>query len=180
MLSAVLKRKLILNFYRYDTNRDGVLELDDFLQPAKLKAASLGIKSGSTEYKRMMAAKEENWVSLSNAMGNGDKGIIVLDEYLDKRSHASKHDDEKLMQTTKKIAGDSFDFLDHNHHGKISSKEYVKFLQHRGIAQATAEDAFKQLDTAGHGYLTKDQYQHLSLEYYFSDNPKAPGNWLYG
>lgn len=45
---------------------------------------------------------------------------------------------------------------------------------------AEAAAAFRQLDRNRDGYLTTDELIKNAEEFFFSEDPEAPGNWLVG
>ena len=64
--------------------------------------------------------------------------------------------------------------------GKLSADEYVKLEWCYGVTEEAAREAFRHLDRDGDGYLTLEEGMKAIEEFYLSDDPDAPGNWLFG
>ncbi|MFD6877298.1 MULTISPECIES: hypothetical protein [unclassified Streptomyces] len=54
---------------------------------------------------------------------------------------------------------------------------YIKSL---GASPADLKVAFAKLDTDGDGTLGREEIRRATEEYYTSEDPTAPGNWLFG
>jgi Ca2+-binding EF-hand superfamily protein len=48
------------------------------------------------------------------------------------------------------------------------------------VTEAEAADAFRRLDLDRDGYLSREEIFQNMKEYYFTDDPNAPGNWFFG
>jgi hypothetical protein len=64
--------------------------------------------------------------------------------------------------------------------GRLDENEYATILWCYGIADADARAAFRHLVTDGSGYLTNAAMEKVFAEFFRSDDPDAPGNWMIG
>ena len=69
---------------------------------------------------------------------------------------------------------------DKDRDGRIARAEYLGVAQSYAMTQEEAEEAFQHLDRDGDGYIDKDEMMLDTLEFFTSDDPDAPGNWLVG
>jgi Ca2+-binding EF-hand superfamily protein len=69
---------------------------------------------------------------------------------------------------------------DSNQDGKVSEQEYKNYLLTIQVTEAEAADAFRRLDLDRDGYLSREEIFQNMKEYYFTDDPNAPGNWFFG
>jgi uncharacterized protein (DUF2141 family) len=64
--------------------------------------------------------------------------------------------------------------------GKISRAEFAANLQAYGVAAPAAAEAFSHLDRDGDGFIDTDELLQNVEEFFYGDDPNAPGNWLVG
>jgi Ca2+-binding EF-hand superfamily protein len=64
--------------------------------------------------------------------------------------------------------------------GRVSWTEFLGSAVIFGQTPAEAEEAFRHLDRDADGYLNTDEWLRNTEEFFMSDDPKAPGNWLLG
>jgi hypothetical protein len=64
--------------------------------------------------------------------------------------------------------------------GRLSQQEYVANLRSFNVNEAAANEAFRRLDQDGDGYLTQAELSRCVEEFFYSEDPEAPGNWLVG
>jgi Ca2+-binding EF-hand superfamily protein len=104
---------------------------------------------------------------------------VSLEEHLE--AHEALLSDKELFNQI--VMRDSEGLLglwDQDGDGKLSSQEYVKALWCCGVGEEAAREAFQHLDRDGSGYLTIEKILKALKEFYRSDDPEAPGNWLMG
>jgi len=73
-----------------------------------------------------------------------------------------------------------FALYDTDEDGRVSHREYELFHQSLGRPAAGVDAGFRTIDVDGDGYLTLDEFRAIVHQYYTSDDPDAPGNWLFG
>ncbi|CCQ60788.1 Calcium-binding EF-hand [Crocosphaera watsonii] len=70
--------------------------------------------------------------------------------------------------------------MDFSRDDRVSLDEFKQFYQIYEIDPQEAAQAFVHLDLNQDGYLTKDELTSLFQEFFYSENPQSPGNWLWG
>ena len=73
-----------------------------------------------------------------------------------------------------------FQVLDADEEGIIGPDEYRDFMASVNVDSAVADETFVRLDLNGDGRLSRDEFAELYLEFFRSDDPEAPGSWLWG
>jgi Ca2+-binding EF-hand superfamily protein len=179
MLTDFQKRKLIALFDLYDVDKNGFLEQADYERITQNLATLLRIQPGSPEYTRLSADHMAEWNNIYQLCGAPSSQRVTQEEYLaaldqllsDKNNYHA-------------IIGNWTDSLlqlsDRDGDGRLSQQEYVANARGFGTDEAAANDVFRKLDRDGDGYLTRDEILRAVEEYFYSQDPQAPGNWLVG
>jgi len=182
MLSELLRKKHAKNFQVYDVNKNGCVEQADLELCAQKIAALRHIKPGESQFEDIRAKYVAIWSSFwQPADLNGD-GKVELKEYLSvaEKSIENFANSAKLKEEHAAKANTIFICLDADGNGEISLAEYKQFCTAVGLGEEVAEEAFARLDENGDGVLSREEYMERSKEFHTSDDPNAPGNWLYG
>jgi len=179
MLSKVLRDRLIDMLSLWDADRDGAIEESDYAVAAGRMVGMSGLEPGSPEYARLHGQLVDGgWQLLRQFDADGD-GRVTLEEAL--AGFEGLHADAKRYH--KVIVEPSysvFDLIDTDHDGRITPQEHRAFLVAMTVDPARAEVAFAHLDTNHDGFLSREEYVQLMEEFYTSEDPDAPGSWLFG
>lgn len=179
MLTDFQKRKLTAVFDMYDVDKDGLLEQADYEQIVQNLARSLHYQPGSPEYARLYADHMALWNNTYQLCGAPDSQSVTREEYVAALDQLLSNKDNYRA-----IVGNWTDSLielsDRDGDGRLSKQEYVTNLRNFNAAEAAANEAFRRLDRNGDGYLTRDEILRSVEEFFYSDDPEAPGNWLVG
>jgi Ca2+-binding EF-hand superfamily protein len=178
MLSAFRRAKLAHQFRIYDTNADGVLERTDLLRVADALAAARGDEPGSAAYQTLSTHYEELWAPLQRRAGGALHAKVTLEGYLAWHTEVLA-DVTTYEKALGRMAGLLFDVFDEDGDGVVNLAEYERFARCTGIP-GTPASWFPRLDLDNDGRLTRDEVRALAEQFYFSDDPHAPGNWFYG
>jgi Ca2+-binding EF-hand superfamily protein len=178
MSTDLQDKKFHYVFRWFDQNADGYLTQDDMENVTKL------FHSMAEE------SDEKNKELLKNAFMNWWK--LLYEARKDKASE--KIDEEEFIRIMHDvvIAPGNFEVvivymvdgligvLDLDHNGSLSLEEYLGMYKALGLPSTTASEAFKKLDLDGNGEISHEEFNTALHEYYLSNDPKAPGNWLLG
>lgn len=180
MLSDVRKRKLAALFAAFDGDHDGVLTNAD---PALIveRLARLGELDAGTPQLQMFEqgfmAYWKDFVMCSDANADGRVTIEEWNAY-----HEDMLEDDKRYQATVKMSlGVMFALIDRDHDGFISLAEYAGWLRAWQVdGDAIDDELLARLDIGGDGKLSSAQVEELTREFFYSEDPEAPGNWSMG
>ncbi len=180
MQSDIRKRKLTRFFNVVDTNGDGVFDQQDTDLVAVRVAALRGLKPGTEGYQVFYQGFSYYWDDLRRSCSPSDSGQVTLQEWFD--YHATMlADRERFEATAEASAALMFALADTNDDGLLSLEEYGNWMRAWGMADGeTAGSVLEKLDRRGAGQLTREDVLELTREFFYSDDPQAPGNWAMG
>ncbi len=179
MLTDLQKRKLTSLFYWYDADDNGNLRLDDFERLVQNISEIRGRGPGSQEYSQLYTRFMFDWSALLASADKSGDNAISLDEWL---AHMDTilQIDEATERTINSLTELIWSLTDIDGSGRISPQEYALFLKAYNVDERIRDTIFRQLDLNGDGHLTREEIAKLVREFYLSNDPNAPGNWLIG
>lgn len=201
MLTDLQKRKLKKLFDLYDVDGSGCITEADYERMADSQAQIQGYPSSSLEYNIIQAQFRTLWSDLQKEMDIDNDGQVSLEEFLDYKakqlsfkegyrplwleiqsgaetaqSYQQSYDEDVITKLTNLI----FERLDVDQSGDISSEEYKQgFLTHLSD-EALKNEVFTKLDLNGDGHLSKEEIIQHVHDFFYSNDPDAPGNWILG
>lgn len=175
MGSAFQERKLRGMFAAFDGDGDGYLREEDFRGLVGRWSLLPGVGPG-TELRGRVEALLMGWwaalVEVGDANGDGavDMGELLL---LVDRLPAMVADVTATADTV-------FDAVDANGDGRISPEEHRRLVETWNGQPVDMTGVFEVLDLNGDGYLSREEFAVLWRQFWISDDPAEPGNWLCG
>jgi Ca2+-binding EF-hand superfamily protein len=198
MLTELKKRKLKKLFDLYDVDGSGFITEADYEKMAHSQAEVMGYQPGSLQYNIICSQFKTLWKDLQKEIDINNDGEITLEEFLqykDKQLNAKEgyrplwleKSGTETAQSYEQSGEDAiikltnliFERLDADGSGKISRKEYKQgFVVQQD--ESLSEEIFSKLDINGDGSLSKEEVLQHVRDFFYSDDPEAPGNWLLG
>lgn len=179
MLSDLQKKKLGRLFAVLDSDHNGVLEKSDYTRVISNLAALHNWKSGSPEYSALEKLYLTIWENLRALADVDNDGQVTFSEFMDFYAQMLSSP-EMYGEITIGIVELLFEAFDRNRDGQLSRNDFGEFFEAYGIDQGAAGEAYHKLDVVGRGQVTKDEVLERVKEFYFSSDPDAAGNWLFG
>lgn len=179
MLTDLQKRKLTSLFYWYDANDNGSLQLEDFQRLVDNIVAIRGHGPGSQQYEDIRQQFMFSWSGLVASADKSGDNSISLEEWLE-HMDAILSIDEAAERTVNSLTTLIFTLTDVDGSGRISPKEYSLFLKAYNVDERLHNTIFQQLDLNGDGQLSRDEISKMARDFYLSNDPDSPGNWLLG
>ncbi|HSV67879.1 MAG TPA: EF-hand domain-containing protein [Mycobacteriales bacterium] len=178
MQDTVKNQKFNVLFDWFDQNKDGYLTADDFEQMANMFAA-LAQEQDSANTNAMRTAFQTWWGLLRDSGDVDADGRLTRQEFLNlmKSSVTAPGNFESAVLA---IADALMRALDTDSSGTLTTSEYVGMYSALGIPPEHSTAAFHLLDRNGDGEISHDEFRTAIVEFYLSDDPNAPGNWLLG
>ena len=179
-LTKMQRRKLHCMFQVYDLDGNGYLEKPDFERLAKSLAELRGWKPGDPGYARLQAVFVENiWGHLLEYGDKKKDQRIMMKEWLAYHDNMLASEERYQSDVAPRVAM-ILEALDTNDDGRYTLDDFERFYAAYGIDTSEAASAFQQLDRNGDGQLSRDELEPLWSEFYFSEDPAAPGNYIFG
>ena len=179
MLTALQTRKLNRAFTLFDVDRNGFMEGSDCELVVSATTQAMGYAVRSPEYTAYYNEYMAGWQALLQlGDSDGDQKLTAAEfcTAYDKMMANREQFGVVIMGVIKTIVT----LWDSNKDGKVSQPEYHAYMTAFHATDAEAAEAFRQLDRNRDGYLTTDELLKNAEEFFLSDDPEAPGNWLVG
>lgn len=179
MLTDFQKKKLSRLFAVLDADHNNQLERSDYTGVVSNLARIHGWAQGSPQYAKAEGLYLTIWDKLKTLADQDGDGKVTLDEFLE--FHALMlSTPEMYEQITVETVELLFGAFDRDRDGQLSRDDFRDFFDAYGIRDKAADEAFQKLDTSGDGQISKEEALQRVQEYYFSNDPAAAGNWLFG
>jgi Ca2+-binding EF-hand superfamily protein len=179
MLSELRTRKFTALFACFDFDKNGLLEKSDYEQFAQNLATAYDLAPGTAQYAVMHAETMALWDFIQSVADKSGDQQILPEEFI--AAYAEMTNDE---ETFRQLLGGYASFVirmgDRDGDGRLDESEYATILWCYGIGDEAARTAFRHLVTDGSGYLTTTAMERVFAEFFRSDDPNAPGNWMIG
>jgi Ca2+-binding EF-hand superfamily protein len=179
MLSETMKKKLTNQFHVRDLDKDGYVGREDWEQCAKNLAEIRRWKPESPEYEDIVSKHIRIWTAFWEPADLDCDGKVGLDEYLelaDEQRQRGSFATDVVLQ----LFGAIFDIIDRDSDGQITLQDYKLYFKAWGLSSSLAKQAFSRLDLSGDGRLSRSIFIQFGSNFYLSDDPNMPGNWLFG
>lgn len=175
-----LDRKIDICYTHGDQNGDGALEPADALALAARIVAYIGEPFGTPKAQRLFKSFETFWTHMSAKMDANNDGKVTPDEWRKGMRKAFAEDKRGFEEGFRPLAEAVFDLCDKDGNGQVSEREFHAFQRAFGSSEANSKLAFQKLDRDKSGHLSVQELLKAWEEYYTSEDPNAPGNWLFG
>jgi Ca2+-binding EF-hand superfamily protein len=182
MTSELRIKKLTKLFTMYDAQNHGILQLSDFERIVHKLAEIRGWNSGQQEYENLLNKYAYRWITMraeiKQKINKEINSQIDLDEWL--RYHELLQEDEAYQWEVKILADLIFDVIDLDDSSSLDKHEWKILFQVFNIPVVYVNETFAKIDSNHDEMLTKQEVMPLLEEFYFSDDPNAAGNGMFG
>lgn len=180
MLTQLQTNKLEKFFYILDYDRNGVIEKDDFIGIAENLCILWSLKEGDQRYQNTMNRFEEAWNKF-NLFVNNNAERATWNHWIEFAEQVIVNGDETIFnQYVEQYVGEIFDNFDADKDGYIDLDEYIDLFVGYHIEVRFSAKSFRMLDLNKDDLISRGELIKAVKEYFRSDDPEAPGNWLFG
>ncbi|WP_327135262.1 EF-hand domain-containing protein [Streptomyces sp. NBC_01343] len=175
MASEFQERKLQEMFAAFDADGDGFLREADF-RALVARWGRLPRVAAETELRARLEALLMGWWAalLERGDANGD-GAVDMGELLGLVDELPA-----MVATVTATAETVFEAVDENGDGVISPAEHRRLVETWNGRPVPLDGVFELLDLNGDGHLSREEFALLWRQFWISDDPAEPGNWLCG
>ncbi|XP_014616369.1 PREDICTED: calexcitin-2 [Polistes canadensis] len=177
-LSEFRKKKLLYVFNAFfDVNQSGAIDKKDFDLAVQRICNSRHWSADNPKTTQTKDTLLKIWEGLQQRADSDQDGQISRDEWYSMwedyaKDPANAHD---WQQTYMKFM---FDLEDSSGDGSIDENEFSNVCHSHGVQETEARDAFKKMGVGKE--VTRDKFYELWKQYFTSDDPNAPGNFIFG
>lgn len=176
MLSDFRRRKLSAGFKELDVDGDGLLGSSDIQLLIQNHGSAYGYSENTEEYQDLARRTLAVWDQLKQFDSDGD-GLVSLEEYVAGFDEFLSRSD-MFMGNMTALVDAFYAVADRNMDGQITEDELILHFRAWSHSEEQAKVAFTRLDRNKKGAISKAEWMANLEEYYFSEDPEAPGNWL--
>ncbi len=180
MLSEIQKAKLVHLFNVLDANRNGRLQLDDFIGVTDHIIDHLGLARDSRRSRLLINKTSRLFIQLVIDLDSRDMSISLKQWIKFFEWEMERHRGGMLYHYINRTTHHLFALFDLNGDKHISMGEYVNMLSVYNIPLDVCEQAFQQLDLNGDELISAEELVAGLHDYFYSSDPKALGNWIFG
>lgn len=180
MLSDLQRRKLERRFALYDVSENGLVDQDDFDLAAQRVARAFNRAPGMPGYRAILNSFRQQWQQLKAAVDGNDDNTVTLDEYLTAMTKIVISDSTGYARVIQPSVQAMMEIADTDHDDQLTAEEFYCMMRAYRVTATAAAASFARLDHDRKGYLTRTEIDQAFAEFFMSDDPDLPGNWLFG
>ncbi|NEO93010.1 MAG: hypothetical protein F6K56_23390 [Moorea sp. SIO3G5] len=179
MLTEFQKQKLPRLFEMYDADNNGFIEQADFERFLETYSQLRSWEPGSPNYNSFQSKLMSRWDSMQKFADTNRDNRISLEEWLKYIENILK-DQGVYEAEIRGIAGFVFSVFDTNGDDQLDLEEYRQFYRTSGHDENMANEVFKRLNFKDDDSITKEKHIELIDQFFYSEDPEAPGNFIFG
>jgi hypothetical protein len=183
MISPLRKTKIEHFFNVLDTNRNQVLQPDDFKSVAVRICELAEIDKFDKRFDNTIVQSYRIFIQVLTDLEkhveleiNKAEWVLFFERNLISDLDAAPPIEHYVTRVVYYI----FNLFDINQDSVLSMDEFVNMFQVYSIDAEYSEHAFNQLDLNGDGVISRDEFVNAVKEYFLSDDENARGNWIFG
>lgn len=181
-LSPLQQRKLMKLFTMYDAGNLGVLKIHNFQALVDRLAALRHWSKTSPEYNRLNEKFMHRWLHIraevKDRLHRKQDGSVTLEEWL--AYHDQALGDSAYRDHIHGLTNLIFDAVDSDASESLSLEEWTQLFQIYGIPVIYAAESFAKVDADGDQRLSREEVLQRVEEFYYSQDPASPGNFMFG
>jgi len=179
MLTPLQQEKLTHYFRLYDVDDDGRIARADFERVAENVRALHLAGVGTPQHRAIHGGFLLRWEALRASADADDDGAVNLLEWL-RYWEGVLGDDARYQEEIAGVTERLFELFDTDEDGVLGADEFCNFYGIYGLKAAMARLVFLDLDVDGDGAVTRQELMEKVHEFDRGDDPRAPGNRLFG
>lgn len=178
-ISDFRKKKLLYVFnVFFDVNQSGTIDRKDFELAIEKICSLRGWSPSSPQHKKTFDSMIQIWDGLRQRADSNKDGQVSVDEWSSMWDEYARNPDNPLEWQTQYLRF-MFDLEDASADGSIDTDEFVQVCSCYGLAEAECTEAFQRMGQ-GAKDVNFEQFQVLWKQFFMSEDPSEPGNFIFG
>ncbi|GAB0092381.1 sarcoplasmic calcium-binding protein 2 [Sergentomyia squamirostris] len=178
-ISDFRKKKLLYVFnVFFDINQSGEIDVKDFEQAIEKICTLRGWPAGSAKNKETYDCMIKIWEGLRSKADKDNDGQVSVEEWCNMWDAYAK-DPSTVMDWQHRYMNFMFDLEDASNDGTIDAVEFAQVCSCYGTDRKECEEAFAKM-SKGAEEVSREEFAELWQEYFASEDPSAPGNYIFG
>jgi Ca2+-binding EF-hand superfamily protein len=178
-LTPFQQRKFGRMFRVLDVNSDGIVDRQDFVERVERLARLCNWAPDSPQYQRNLQFALQEWENLRETAEIEGDGGITRDEFL-RIAEVFYCDRQAVRAYARGDARLLFDAMDTDGDGKVTVREYGRYLEVCGLDASAADVFFHHADLNEDGSITSAEMTHAIEEFLLSEDASVGGSYLFG
>ncbi|MFD7541440.1 EF-hand domain-containing protein [Streptomyces sp. NPDC059819] len=175
MANAFQELKLKGMFAAFDVDGDGFLREEDFAALVDRWCRLPAVGPGTELRAQVETLLMGWWAALLEAGDANGDGSVDMDELLSLVDRLPT-----MLAEVTATADTLFDAVDANGDGRISRDEHRMLVETWNGRPVDMTGVFERIGLKGDGHLSRQEFALLWRQFWISDQPEDPGNWLCG
>ncbi|XP_035775841.1 calexcitin-1-like [Anopheles albimanus] len=178
-ISDFRKKKLLYVFnVFFDVNQSGEIDRKDFELAIKKICELRGWPAGNPKNVETHDSMFKIWEGLRSKADKDNDGQVSVEEWCNMWDAYAK-DPSTVMDWQLRYMNFMFDLEDASHDGTIDGDEFSIVCSSYGVDKNECQEAFKKM-SKGAVEVNREEFAELWREYFSSDDPVSPGNFIFG
>nr|CAD7401635.1 unnamed protein product [Timema poppensis] len=179
-ISDFRKKKLLYVFnVFFDVNQSGTIEKKDFELAIEKICRMRGWAAGDPRYEETRNILLKIWDGLRQRADANKDGQVSHEEWCTMWDDYAKNTDNAL-DWQQRYMNFMFDLEDASGDGCIDEDEFTTVCSSYGLTREECQKAFVKFSSNKSVKVTRDVFAELWKQYFSSENPQAPGNFIFG
>lgn len=178
-ISEFRKKKLLYVFnVFFDVNQSGEIDRKDFEMAVEKICELRGWPVGNSRNTETHESMFKIWEGLRAKADKDNDGQVSVEEWC-KMWDEYARDPDSVLDWQLRYMNFMFDLEDASNDGSIDAEEFSIVCSSYGLDQQECREAFGKM-AQGTEEVDRDQFAKLWREYFSSDDPASPGNFIFG
>ncbi|XP_072945044.1 calexcitin-2-like [Epargyreus clarus] len=179
-MGSEFRRKKVVHLFQtfFDKDKSNFIEKKDFELCAQYTVKHRGWQPGDAKYKETEDAMMKIWDSLQKHADKDNDGKVSLDEWVAMWDAYAKNPSAPL-EWQNLYCKFIFEIEDATGDGAIDANEFASVFESFGKDKNDATAAFQKM-AKGKPTVSWDEFQELWKEFFITEDPNAPGNFVFG